>query len=69
MRDPHNYADQEANHLDREMRGQRHNYVDHSCIIDSCPDVLKVDVENEQGNREDTIAERFHSTLGHRVPL
>jgi len=68
MRDPSDWADQEAYHVDREMRGQRPHCADHPSTIDIRPDVLQVDIENEQRNCEgdDTIAERFNSTLGHR---
>src|ERR1700722_2374377 len=71
VRDPRDCADQEAYHVDRKMRGQGHNCADHPRTIDICPDVLQVDVENEQRNSEgdDTIAERFSSTLGHRRPV
>jgi hypothetical protein len=35
-----------------------------------CSNVLQVDVENEQGDSEgdNTVAERFNSTLGHLGP-
>ena len=40
MRDQRNCADQEAYHVDREMRRQRHDGVDHARTIGVGPDIL-----------------------------
>src|ERR1700720_2705376 len=71
VRDPGNRADQKANDIYRETRRQSQQRLNHFRIIDICPGVVQVDVENEQGNREgdDTVAERFDSALGHRATL
>ena len=44
MRDPRYCADQEAYHVDREMRRQRHDCVDRPGIVNICSNVLRVDV-------------------------
>jgi hypothetical protein len=70
VRDPGNRTDQEADDIYRETGDQSQQCLDHSRIIDTCPDVFQVDVENEQGNGEgdDTVAERFDSALGDGAP-
>src|SRR5260370_13733313 len=71
VRDPGNGADQKANDIYRETRRQSQQRMNHPRIIDICPGVFQVDVENEQSNckGDDTVAERFDSALGHRATL
>jgi len=66
VRDPRDCADKEAYHVDQEMRRQRRDCVDHLRTVGCCPDVLQMDVENEQCDREgdDAITERFNLPLG-----
>ena len=52
VRDPGNRADQEADDIYRETRGERQQRVNHSSIVDIGTNVFQVDVENKQGNRE-----------------
>src|SRR5260370_25758204 len=70
VRDPGNRTDQEADDIYREPRGERQQRMNHSSIVDICPEVLQVYVENKQGNckGDHTVAERFKSTLGHGAP-
>ena len=71
VRDPGNRTDQETDDINRETRRQTPQRPNHSGIVDISSRVFQMDIEDEQGNREgdDTVAERFDSSLGHGATL